>query len=197
MPAAQAVRRRPNQRCQRSPHQIPLHRADSHQRISHRRSPHIQLMAGTVRRRRRRLASAVAGDDTVFVEAAPEGAWVRRRGAHARLLRQRAVALLLVVRCDRMPPRRGESDRRRRRDGSAEADARGAGGSGQDRVGAGAGIGAGGEGRRRRRRDRGGAESAGRRERALKVAVEGCTMRGSVSGRRFHRLYFGVEIVIF
>lgn len=124
---------------------------------------------------------------------------MRRRGAHARLLRQGAVALLLllVVRGDRMPPGSGESDGGRRGNGSAEADAGRAGGSGEDGVGSGAGIGAGGERRGGRRRDGGGEESAGGGEGALEVAVEGCTVRGSVSGRRFHWLYLGVEIAFF
>lgn len=109
---------------------------------------------------------------------------MRRRGTHARLLRQRAVALLLVVRGDRMPSRSGESDRRRRRNRSAEGDPVRAGGSGEDRGGV--GIGTGGESGGRGGGDGGGAESAGGGERALEVAVEGCTVRGSVSGGRFH-----------
>lgn len=192
------MRRRSNQRRQRSLHQFPLHRPDPDERIRHRRPPHIQLMAGAIRRRMSGCG-AVAGGDAVLMEAAPEGARVRGRRAHARLLRQRAVvavALLLVVRGDRMPPGGGESHRRRRRDGSAEADTGRARGAGEDRIGAAPGIGAGGEGGGGRRRDGGGAEAAGGRERALEVAVEGCTVRGSVTRRRFHWLYPGVEVAL-
>lgn len=140
------MRRRPNQRRQSSPQQIPFDRSNSHQRIRHRRPAHIQLMARPVRRRRL-VAGTVPRGNAVLVEATPEGSWVRCRGTRARLPRQRpvALALSLVVRLrgDRMPSRSGKSDRRRRGNGSPKGDAGRASGSGED---VGSMGGAGGEG---------------------------------------------------
>ncbi|CAI0542610.1 unnamed protein product [Linum tenue] len=66
---------RPDQRRQRSLHQIPFHAADPHQRVRHRGSARVEAV---VRRVRRRVL--------VLVEAAAEGPRVVRRRAHTRLL---------------------------------------------------------------------------------------------------------------
>ena len=79
------VRGRSNQRGESSLHEISFDAANSHERVRHRGSARVEA----VRRVRRRSVA-------LLVEAATEGARVRRRRAHA-------GPLLLVVRATALP----------------------------------------------------------------------------------------------
>ncbi|WVZ10378.1 hypothetical protein V8G54_014908 [Vigna mungo] len=95
------VRGRSNQRCESSFDEISLNSANSHERVRHRRSARVEAIRGV---RRRRVA--------LLVEAAAEGARVRRRRAHARPLR--------LVRVN--TPLSGSGGSRRDRDGAVRGD---------------------------------------------------------------------------
>lgn len=85
----QVVRRRPDQGRQGSPHQLAFHAADPHDRVRHRRSPHVE----PIRRKRRLLTTAAAASgDGVLMQATAKRTWMRGGGAHARLLRRAALA---------------------------------------------------------------------------------------------------------
>lgn len=108
------VRGRSNQRGESSLHEISLDAANSHERVRHRGSARVEA----VRRVRRRSVA-------LLVEAATEGARVRRRRAHAGPL------LLVVVRTTALPRHAGSRRHRDgpvRRDGAVEGEADGGSG---------------------------------------------------------------------
>lgn len=91
------MRRRPDQRRQRSLHQIPLHGPNPYQRIRHRRSPRIKPVR-MIRHRTILVIPIATTPVHVLVETTPERSRVCRRRAHARLFLagERLVVLLLV-----------------------------------------------------------------------------------------------------
>lgn len=71
------MRGRPYQRCQRSSHPLPFDATDPHQRVRHRRPPHIQSVS-------RRIRALTVRIRHVLVKTAPERSGVSRRRTHTR-----------------------------------------------------------------------------------------------------------------